>query len=108
MKRIFLIAASVLLLAIGFSAWRLLGSATAFQREKYDLFIRTGMNFDQLMTLLEKDTVLKSPAFFSWVAGRMDYKENVKAGKYEIPKGMGLLSIVRMLHNGRQTPVHFT
>jgi len=108
MKRIFLIAASVLLLAIGFSAWRLLGPATAFQREKYDLYIRTGMNFDQLMTLLEKDTVLKSPAFFSWVAGRMDYKTNVKAGKYEIPKGMGLLSIVRMLHNGRQTPVHFT
>lgn len=108
MKRIILIVSSVLLLFIAFSAWRLLGSATAFQREKYDLYIRTGMNFDQLMTLLERDTVLKSPAFFSWMAGRMDYKENVKAGKYEIRKDMGLLSIVRMLHNGRQTPVHFT
>ncbi|MBN9380416.1 MAG: endolytic transglycosylase MltG [Chitinophagaceae bacterium] len=108
MKRIILIVSSVLLLFIAFSTWRLLGSATAFQREKYDLYIRTGMNFDQLMALMEKDTVLKSPAFFSWVAARMDYKENVKAGKYEIRKGMGLLSIIRMLHNGRQTPVHFT
>jgi len=108
MKKIILVIASVLLLLIGFAAWRLMGSATAFQRDKYDLYIRTGMNFDQLMALLEKDTVLKSPALFSWVAGRMDYKQNVKAGKYEIRKGMGLLSIVRTLHNGQQTPVHFT
>src|SRR5882762_8772996 len=108
MKRIVLITASVLLLLTGFAAWRLLGPATAFQREKYDLYVRTGMNYDQLLALLEKDTVLKSPPFFNWVAGRTGYKQNVKAGKYEIPKGMGLLNIVRMLHNGRQTPVHFT
>ncbi|MDO6431600.1 endolytic transglycosylase MltG [Flavitalea sp. BT771] len=108
MKRIILISVSVLLLLIVFAAWRLLGPATAFQREKYDLYIHTGMNYDQLMTLLEKDTVLKSPSFFSFVAGRLDYKQNVKAGKYEIPKGMSLLGIVRMLRNGRQTPVHFT
>lgn len=108
MKKIILIIASVLLLFIGFSAWRLLGSATAFQREKYDLYIRTGMNFDQLMALMKKDTVLKSPVFFSWVAGRMDYKENIKAGKYEIRKGMGLMNMIRMLQKGRQAPVHFT
>ena len=108
MKRIVLITVSVLVLLLGFAAWRLLGPATAFQRDKYELYVRTGMNYEQLLALLEKDTVIKSPSFFNWVAGRLDYRENVKAGKYEIPKGMGLFSMIRMLRNGRQTPVHFT
>jgi len=108
MKRIVLITVSVLVLLLGFAAWRLLGPATAFQRDKYELYVRTGMNYEQLLALLEKDTVIKSPSFFNWVAGRLDYRENVKAGKYEIPKGMGLFSMVRMLRNGHQTPVHFT
>jgi UPF0755 protein len=64
------------------------------------------MTYDQLHNLLEKDTVVKSPAFFDWVAARMDYPANLKAGKYEIKKDMSIFSLLRMLHNGRQTPVH--
>ena len=108
MKRILLFAIAVLVLLGGLAAWKILGPATGFQREKYDLYIRSGMTYDQLVPLLEKDTVIRSPALFNWVAGRLDYKEKVKAGKYEIKQGMGLLSIVRMLRNGRQVPVHFT
>lgn len=108
MKRILLLAIAVLVILGGLAAWKVLGSATGFQREKYDLYIRTGMTYDQLVALLEKDTVVTSPAMFNWVAGRLDYKLNVKAGKYEIKKGMGLLSMIRMLKNGRQAPVHFT
>jgi UPF0755 protein len=36
----------------------------------------------------------------------MDYPQNIKAGRYDIRKDMSLLNILRMLHNGRQTPVH--
>jgi UPF0755 protein len=43
---------------------------------------------------------------FAWLAGRMDYWQKIKAGKYEIKKGSSLLDIVRMLRNGRQTPVN--
>src|SRR6202012_4041233 len=96
----------ILILALLFAGWRLLGPATSFDNEKYTLYIRTGMNYEQLQDLLEKDTVLKSPAFFDWLAGRLDYRRNVKAGKYEIRKGMSLLDILRMLRNGHQTPVH--
>src|SRR5258708_31736256 len=66
------------------------------------------MNSEQVIALLEKDTVVKSPAAFNFMAGRMDYRQNVKAGKYEIKKGMSLLTILRMLRNGRQVPVPFT
>src|SRR4051812_36136794 len=108
MKRILFLTIAVLILLGGLAAWKILGPATGFQREKYDLYIRTGMTYDQLVSLLEKDTVINSPAVFSWLAGRTDYKQHVKAGKYEIKQGTGLLSLIRMLKNGRQTPVHFT
>lgn len=102
---IFGIVSLALILVISFTAWRLFGPATAFSNEKYDLYIHTGMNYEQVVALMEKDTVLKSPYFFTLMAGRMDYRQNVKAGKYEIKKDMSLLSILRMLRNGRQEPV---
>jgi UPF0755 protein len=106
MKRFFLLVLLVFLLALAFAGWRILGPGTAFSGDSYALYIRTGMTHDQLRNLLVKDTVVKSPAFFDWVAARMDYPANIKAGKYEIRKDMSLLGILRLLHNGRQTPVH--
>lgn len=106
MKRFLLVAFIVFLLALSFVAWRVLGPATAFSNDSYDLYIRTGMTYEQLMNVLKQDTVVKSPTFFNLVAGRMNYPENMKAGKYEIRKGESLLEILRALHNGRQTPVH--
>lgn len=101
-----LVATLALLLVLSFFAWSVIGPGTAFSDPEYNLYIRTGMNYEQVMTLLEKDTVVKHPALFNWLAGRMGYKTNVRAGKYEISSGMSLLNIVRMLHNGRQVPVH--
>jgi UPF0755 protein len=106
MKRFLLLAFIVFLLASSFVAWRILGPATAFSNDSYNLYIRTGMTYEQLMNVLKQDTVVKSPTFFNLVAGRMNYPENMKAGKYEIKKGASLLEILRALHNGRQTPVH--
>ena len=105
-KNILLACLAVLLLAAAYTGWRLLGPATAFSNEKYYLFIRTGMSYEQLLDTLEKDTVLRSPAFFDWMARRMDYPAALKAGKYEIRKDMALINILRELRNGRQVPVH--
>src|SRR5580693_8563384 len=103
MKRFFLALLVVFLLAIAFVAWRILGPGTAFSGDTYALYIRTGMTYDQLQNLLIKDTVIESPAFFDWVAARMDYPANIKAGKYEIRKDMSILKILRLLHNGHQS-----
>ncbi|HEY4061226.1 MAG TPA: endolytic transglycosylase MltG [Puia sp.] len=108
MKRSFLFAALVLILILSYGGWRLFGPGTAFSNDKYSLYIHTGMGYEQVMDLLEKDTVLRSPGFFGWMARRMDYPANVKAGKYEITKDMSVLGILRMLRNGRQAPVHLT
>lgn len=106
MKRILLLVLVIFLLAASFVAWRILGPATAFAADSYSLYIRAGMTYEQLLNLMKKDTVVASPSFFNLVAERMDYPPNLKAGKYEIKKDMSVLQILRMLHNGRQTPVH--
>lgn len=105
MKRFFLVAALILVVVVVIGAWKVLGPGTAFSGESYNLYIRTGMSYGELKELLKKDTVLKSPGVFDLVASRMGYEANVRAGKYEITQGMSVLNIVRMLHNGRQTPV---
>jgi UPF0755 protein len=38
----------------------------------------------------------------------LNYWKSIKPGKYEIKKGTSLLTLVRTLRNGRQTPVNFT
>lgn len=105
-KRIALIILALVLIGLAFSAWKIAGPATAFNKEKYFLLIKTGMNFEELNALLERDTVLRSPAVFKWMAERMDYPENIKAGRYEIKSGENLISIMNKLTKGRQSPVN--
>ncbi|HEY4111840.1 endolytic transglycosylase MltG [Puia sp.] len=95
----------ILLVAGVFVLFRFFGPATAFEGDSYFLYVRTGINYEQLVDTLKQNNVLRSPAFFNWVAGRMDYPQNLRAGKYEIKKGMSMSTIVRMLKNGRQVPV---
>ena len=81
MKRFILVAIIAILLGLSFAAWRILGPATAFSNDSYSLYIRTGMDYEQLLELIKQDTVVKSPAFFNWVARRMNYPSMMKAGK---------------------------
>jgi UPF0755 protein len=97
---------SVLLLIIAFAGWELLGPGTAFRASKYSLYIRTGMSFSQVVDLMEKDTVLKSPLIFRWFASKTDYPQNIKAGKFDLKSGSKLLSSLHILRNGRQSPVN--
>jgi len=64
------------------------------------------MNYDQLDSMLKKDDVLAHPGVFNWLARRVSYPTAIKAGKFEIHRGMSLLNILKMLRNGRQSPVN--
>jgi UPF0755 protein len=105
-KKLLFITFSLIVIAAIFLGWKLFASATAFENEKYDLYIKTGMTYDEVLTLIKKDAVLKSPYFFDLVSGKINYPANVKAGKYEIRNGMDLVGILRMLKNGKQVPVN--
>jgi UPF0755 protein len=97
----------ILILLIGAEGiYLILGPGTAFKSSRYDLYIHTGMNFEELDSMIRKDNVLTHPVVFNWLAKRVSFPSSVKAGKYEIHEGMSLFNILKMLRNGRQTPVN--
>ena len=106
MKKLLLSLLLLVFLIAVIGAWLILGPATAFKSDNHDLYVHTGMNYESLDSMLRKDDVLAHPAVFNWLAKRVSYPNNIKAGKYEIRRGMNLLDILKMLKNGRQAPVN--
>lgn len=109
MKKAFLIILLLFLVIGGYVAYLFLGSATSFQDNKRFLYIPSkGVTKKSILDSLEKNKIIKSTGLFNWLANRMSYWSTIKPGKYEIKKGSSLLTIVRMLRNGQQTPVNLT
>jgi UPF0755 protein len=109
MKKVVLIIALVLLVSVGILAWMVLGSGTGFKEGKETLYIRTkGTTKEAVLDSLVANNIIKNKAVFSFLADRMEYWNRIKPGKYDIKKGSSLLTIIRMLRNGQQTPVNLT
>ena len=107
MRKIILVVLAIILVVAGYFAWVFLGSATGFKGQVKYLYIPSdNATPGSVMKLLEKDSVVKHPKGFNWLAGRMDYWKNIKPGKYKIADGENLVSIVRKLRNGQQEPVN--
>lgn len=93
-------------MAAAFAGWRLFGSNTNFSENKKSFYIKTGSTFDEVISALSSQGILKNPGTFKLVASTLDYDKKVKAGKYVIDKGSSIYSIVKKLRSGRQTPVN--
>lgn len=106
MKKVLLLVVLLGVLAATWFGWRFLGPGTAFETKNYYLLIKTGSSYQDVRQTLEKDAVLSSNTVFGMVAEKLDYPQKVRAGRYNIKKGMSLLNIVRMLKNGQQEPVN--
>lgn len=106
MKKLLLPLLLLILIIAAAAGYLILGPGTAFKTSSQDLYIHTGMNYEELDSILKKDELLAHPAVFRWLANRVSYPVAMKAGKYEIREGMSLLNILKMLRNGRQTPVN--
>ena len=106
MKKLIFILFLVLVITVTVLAFLILGSGTNFKEDQHDLYIRTGMTYSGLDSMLKRDDVLAHPAVFNWLAKRIGYTVAIKAGKYEIENGMSLLNLLKMLRNGRQVPVN--
>ena len=96
-----------MVLLIAYSGWQFFSSNTAFDEKSKWLYIRTGQTtYAELIQSLKDSNYIKSPSAFNFLGKRMSLPEKLKAGRYEIKKGMSLFDIVRLLRNGRQTPVN--
>jgi len=106
LKKIILAVILAAVIVSAFLAWKIMGANTRIKEKKYYLYIKTGSNFGDVMETLERDEVLRNPGLFSMVAKQLKLPQAVKAGKYQIDHGASILSIVRKLKNGTQTPVN--
>jgi UPF0755 protein len=107
MKRILLLISILVVLALIFGGWLLLGPATDFEAPKKTLYIRSNAATKKaVIDSLVKNHIISSEASFDFLANRLHYWNTIKPGKYDIPKGTSLLTIVRMLRNGQQTAVN--
>ncbi|MET0635146.1 MAG: endolytic transglycosylase MltG [Chitinophagaceae bacterium] len=104
-KKIFLVLLTLVLLVGIFVAYKFFGATVRQPADKY-LYVPTGTDYPALKKILLENKVIGSETWFDWTSRMVGYK-NVKAGRYEIPKGMSLLYLVRMLRNGSQKPVDF-
>ena len=103
------IAVVTLFVSLGVYAYQLLFAPNLqVQREGKMLYIPTGSKFDQVIDSLNKYEIVGDEVSFRVIARAMGYMEAVKPGAYLIPPDANNLEIVRMLINGRQTPVKLT
>lgn len=91
------------LIVVLFAAWKVFGPSVSSSQEKF-LYIKTGSTFGDVKDDLISKKIISSSRWFDWVAGAMNF-DKVKAGKYEIKKNMSLFELIRVLKNGKQTPV---
>jgi UPF0755 protein len=104
-KKILFSILTVILLVVGFAAWKFLGP-TVHPAEKKFFYVRTGETYEGVKTNLDKENIISGKSWFTWASKMIGYNQ-VKPGRYEIKKGMNLVRLVRMLKNGQQTPVNF-
>ena len=106
----FLIGVLILIVLIGsISVWIFFVPATGFSAQQKVLYIRSNAATKKaVMDSLTKNNIVTSQPAFDFFANRLNYWKNIRPGKYEIKKGMSLATILRMLRNGKQTPVNFT
>jgi peptidoglycan lytic transglycosylase G len=104
-KKILLSAFGFVLLLAGFCAWKLFGPAISIKQDSY-LYIKTGSSFADVQGELTSNKFIGSPTWFKIAARVIGYK-NIKPGRYKLTDGMNITGLVRLLKNGRQTPVNF-
>lgn len=107
MKKIIWIGLAIVLLLALIGGWIFLGPGTDFSSKKETLYIRSNAATKAaVLDSIRTNKLVSNESAFNFLANQLGYWKTIKPGKYEIKKGTSLLSFVRMLRNGRQTPVN--
>lgn len=92
-----------LVLIIGaLTAWLVLGSGTGFAEKNKSFIIDEGnTNKAAVIKLLESKYIINSALIFGTTADALGVWDKIKPGKYDVKNGTSILSIARMLKNGK-------
>lgn len=86
-------------------AYRVFGPNTRTFVDKKYFYIRTGSHYTDVLTGLREQDIIRNEKSFDWVAKQLDYPNRVKAGRYQVTRGMSNFDIVKLLRSGHQSPV---
>jgi UPF0755 protein len=104
MKKIIGFLFIVLFIIGAYAAWNVFGPTISAPEDKY-FYIKTGSTYADVKSSLHDQGIVKGDVFFDKISNQLKYKYNVKPGKYEIKDNSSLLSLLRMLKAGTQSPV---
>jgi UPF0755 protein len=76
--------------------------------EKKILYIRTGSEYGEVVSILDTALDIRHRKLFDWMAKKKNYPSMVKAGRYVIEPGMSYSGLLDMLRSGNQAPVKIT
>lgn len=87
-----------------FIAWNIFGPTVSSPQNDF-FYVKTGATFNDVETSLLEEKVISGNFFFEKIATQLKYDKNIKPGKYEIKNNSSILSLIRKLKSGAQSPV---
>lgn len=111
MKRsIFIISVSFVVACAGilyYANEKIFGSNDCINEEKI-VFVPTGSDFEQVMSLLKEQDMICDESLFRKMADMKNYPAKIKPGKYVFPERISNNDIIDLLRIGKTTPVNLT
>lgn len=71
-------------------------------------YVKTGASYNDVLSDLKSENILKSTKSFEWTANRKNYANHINPGRYLITHRMSNNSLVNMLRSGEQEIVKLT
>lgn len=84
--------------------WNIFGPVV-HQAEKKYFYIKTGSDYEDVMSALKDQHIISNTFFFDKIANRVGYRNNIRPGKYKIKNGSNLYQLIRILKHGNQSPI---
>jgi UPF0755 protein len=75
------------------------------EKKEYYLYIPTGSTYEDVITLLNSENMIKNQETFDWAARKKNYPDHINPGKYLIKYNMSNNELLNMLRAGLQEPV---
>jgi UPF0755 protein len=88
----------------GYTAWNIFGPHVSAPTDKY-FYIKTGETYDEVISSLKDQKIVKDGFFFNKLLEQAKYKANIKPGRYEIKNNSSIYALIKMLKAGNQAPV---
>lgn len=102
---LFVLILSIIILSYDFYKKIFAPNVSLKEKKTAFLYIPTNADFNGVIKILVDNNFINNTASFSWVAERLNYKQNILPGKYLIEADMNNKELVTLLRSGKQTPV---